>query len=268
MFLVSSILTAIHLPNYLGRKCQNLMQKVFHIRGEASFVLFMSMITGFPSSAYYISSLIDEKRLDIQSAQKIAAFSFFSNPLFILNTIGLFYLNNKKIGFIILLSHYLGNIILGICLRNRLKTNHASTKNIQESFTNSILKTSYTQVILDSIHKAFEVLLQILGIILFFLIITSFFDFLNQNHFIKAIFLGFFEITSGLKEIAGLPLSLFWKGLLSSFLLSFGGFCVHAQIMNLLQPKKIKYGPFFIARILHACIATILFVIFYCLIFH
>lgn len=262
MFLASSLLISIKLPNYLGRKLEKLMNKLFNLNGQSSFILFLSIITGFPSSAYFILSLMNNNLLNQKEAQKILCFSFFSNPLFIINTIGVLYLNNKTIALFILISHYLSNFILGYILKE--KTSIKKTIKIEnESFTYNILNTSYIKVILESIQKAFEVLLQILGIILFFLILSTFFEPIFKNDIIKALFLSILEITSGLKEIANLPISIFLKGILSTATISFGGLCIHAQIMNILNEKKISYRPFLISRILHIFISIILFIIIY-----
>jgi len=45
MFVISSILVEIGLPEFLGNLFSKLTNKLFKINGEASFVFFMSMIT-------------------------------------------------------------------------------------------------------------------------------------------------------------------------------------------------------------------------------
>ena len=59
-----------------------------------------------------------QNKLNEKEATKILMFSHFSNPLFILGTVSLTFLNNKKIGLIVMMSHYLSNIIIGFLFRN------------------------------------------------------------------------------------------------------------------------------------------------------
>ena len=59
-------------------------------------------------------------------------FCFFSNPLFIIGTIGILLLGNKKLGILILISHYLSNFIIAIVTRK--KKNNKEIINIRYGF--------------------------------------------------------------------------------------------------------------------------------------
>ena len=112
MFIISSILVEIDIPKVLGNIFKKPMNILFKTKGEGAFIFFMSMITGFPSSAKYINDLLNKKQINTKDAQKILMFSFFSNPLFIVNTVGIMFLKRQKIGIMLLISHILGNIII------------------------------------------------------------------------------------------------------------------------------------------------------------
>ena len=86
MFIISYILVEIGIPEFLGSIFYKVFNKLFLVNSNASFVFFMSMLTGFPSSAKYIDMLMDKKKIDSYDASKILTFTFFSNPLFIVNT--------------------------------------------------------------------------------------------------------------------------------------------------------------------------------------
>ena len=81
-------------------------------------ILILSIISGFPSNARNTRTLYDKGVITLDEANHILIFSHFSNPLFILTTIAIFFFNNAKIGIILLISHYLSNLILGILFRN------------------------------------------------------------------------------------------------------------------------------------------------------
>ena len=53
-----------------------------------------------------------------------------------------------------------------------------------------------------------------------------------------------------------IPLKL--KTIISTLIISFGGFSVHMQIISILSDTKIKYLPFLTARVLHALISSVL----------
>ncbi|MCM3175878.1 sporulation integral membrane protein YlbJ [Paenibacillus sp. MER 99-2] len=71
---------------------------------------------------------------------------------------------------------------------------------------------------------------------------------------------GLFEVTLGAKEAgtAGASIPLMYKAAAAAFVLSWGGLSVHAQIMSILSNTPMRYGPFLLARVIHALIAPLL----------
>ena len=259
MFIISYLLVNIGLPNFLGDLLSKITNKLFKAKKEASFIFFMSLITGFPSSAKNIKELLEESSINNNDASKILLFTFFSNPLFIINTIGIMFLNNKKLGIIILISHILGNIIIGIISRKYFATSNDNKVNLYNSSRNFYHKLSNTNiiaVIFKAIKDSLSTLVMIFGIITFFLIITSIIEnTFNLNTISKIIITSILEMTTGLKNLSLSNININLKAIISSMIVSFGGLSVHAQIMNILENKKVKYFPFLIARISHALIS-------------
>ena len=98
-----------------------------------------------------------------------------------------------------------------------------------------------------------------LGIVTFFLIITTLLrDILPLNVFNKTLLSGLLEMTQGVKYLSILPLSTITKSVLMTFLISFGGLSVHMQVLSIISDTKIRYAPFFVARMLHAGISALL----------
>lgn len=260
MFIISSILVEIDIPKVLGNIFKKPMNILFKTKGEGAFIFFMSMITGFPSSAKYINDLLNKKQINTKDAQKILMFSFFSNPLFIVNTVGIMFLKSQKIGIMLLISHILGNIIIGIIFKN-----YNQTKNIQNTKINNlkylntkINNTNLFKVLITSIKTSIETLINIFGIITFFLIIINIL--FKTKNIITIPLIGILEMTSGLKYLSLSNIDYNIKVLLSMFLISFGGFSVHFQIMSILHKKKVKYLPFLISRIIHGIISVLILI--------
>ena len=74
----------------------------------------------------------------------------------------------------------------------------------------------------------------------------------------NSILIGLLEFTSGLKSVSILNISFKLKLYISMFFISFGGFSVHAQIINILDNYKINYMLFLLSRILHGLISIII----------
>ncbi len=253
MFIISYILVEIKIPEVLGNIFKKPFYKLFKTRKEASFVFFMSMLTGFPSSAKYIESLMNKNLIDEKDANKILQFTFFSNPLFIINTVGIMFLNNIKLGYIILISHITGNIITGLIFRNYNKKEELKEENIRQSIRELIIKintTKFFNVLLNAIKDALSTMILIFGILVTFQIIITM---MPKSTIIK----GLIEMTIGLKYTSLLT-NTNLKLILSTFFLSFGGLCIHTQIMNILNKKRVKYLPFLLARIIHGITSSII----------
>jgi len=261
-FVLSELLVSYGLVEFLGEIFRPVMQRLFKIKGATAFVFIMSMISGFPSNAKYTRELYMNNLINEHEASKLLIFTCFSNPLFILGTISILFLGNKDVGILILLCHYLTNIIIGIIFRNfypsEKETNHVSLKNaiIKMNQRRINTKENFGKIFSKALLNSINTLLLILGVVTMFLVLTTIIDNItNLNSYNQSILNGFFEMTQGLKYVSLLNLPLKFKTVLSTMILSFGGLSVHMQVISIIGDTKIKYLPFLIGRILHAAIS-------------
>lgn len=269
-FIISEILINYGFIEFTGELFKPIMYKLFKTKGEAAYVFIMGMISGFPSSAKYVRELYKNNIFNEYEATKVLAFTHFSNPLFILGTISIVFLNNKEIGLLILLTHYISNIIIGLLFRNLYPS---KKENIKFSFKKSIElmtekrisnKKKIGLIISEAVINTINTLLLILGTITIFLIITTIIDNnINIHPYYQAILNGIIEMTQGLKYISIQEIPLKIKTIISTMFISFGGISVHMQIISILSDTKIKYFPFLLARIIHALISGLLVYFFF-----
>lgn len=264
-FVLSEILIHYGFIEFISELFRPLMGKLFCMNGSASFVFFMSLVSGFPSNAKYTRELYQKGMLDEEEASKILTFSHFSNPLFILGAVSLSFLKNKEVGFLILICHYVTNILLGILFRNYhksiVKKERVSLKKAVYAMHQKRIRNTKTfgQMIASALTNSIQTLLLILGTVTMFLVLTTIMDHnLNLNPFYQSILNGFIEMTQGLKYVSLLDIPLKLKSVLTVMILSFGGLSVHMQVLSIISDTKIKYLPFFTARLLHSAIAGIL----------
>ncbi len=255
--ILSNILMEYGFFDIISELLKPLTNKCFKSNEYGSVILILSIISGSPSNAKYINELLNKKLINEYDASKILLYTHFVNPLFIINTIGITFLKEKKIGIIILISHYIGNFIIGIVFRKYHKHTSSSKINISKIFNNLNKKRNNFIIILtNSIVSSINTLLIILGVITTCLIITSIIN-------INPIFNGLLEITQGLKYISTTNYLLLIKTIMITFLISFGGLSIHAQCFSILNNKKIKYTPYLLARIIHGIISsTIVYILF------
>lgn len=262
LFVLSELLITFGFVDILGFLGQNIVQKLFKAEKQASYVFILSMLTGFPSSAKYLSQLYDNKEIEENQVSKILMFTHFSNPLFVVGTIAITFLKNIKLAGLILFCHYIPNIIIGIIFR---KYHPIKKENTKSSFSNVIktLKANSKQklgtILGKAIINSINTLLLILGTVSIFLVITSILNTIfNFGPVPNAIINGIIEMSQGLKFVSLLSIPLRLKTTLSVMIISFGGLSVHLQIMSILSNTKIKYWPFLSARIIHSAISGML----------
>ena len=261
MFILTSILTSMGFPNLLGNIFENICITLFKTKGISSYVFFSSLLSGFPSSGKITNELLEKKEINEIDASKILNFTFLANPLFVINTVGIMFLINKRIGILIYTCHVISNLIVGILFRNlyNVKENKKDINIKKEltSFSDNLCKVNIIKEFLESISKTLLTLLNIFGVVTCFIILLNLIN-LNINPLFDTLFKGVIEQTTGLKylSLADIPYKL--KVYTSTFLISFGGLSIHAQIFNILSKYKIKYYPFLLARIIHALISVLL----------
>ena len=269
-FVISEIMIKYGIPEFLGTLLKPLMNKLFKIKSSSAFILVMSIISGNPSNAKYTKELLENGSINEKEATKILCFSCFANPLFILGTVSILFLNSPKVGILILTSHYLGNLIIGLLLRNYYPS---KKENIKVSFQNALKsmhqkrisnKNSFGTILTNSLINSINTLLLILGVTTICLVLTTIIDNnININSIFQSVLNGSIEMTQGLKYISLEALPLKIKCILSVMILSFGGLSIHLQIMSILSDTNIKYMPFLLSRIIHAIISGIsMFILF------
>ena len=250
-FIISDLLINYGFVESISYILGPIFKRIFNINSNATFVFIMSMISGLPSNAKYARKLYIDNKISDKSASKILMFSHFANPLFIIGTTSSF-LHSKYLSHIILISHYLGNIIIGILYRNY-------NVDIDDTTITKIDNKPLGTTIANAVINTIDTLLLILGTTTVFLIIaTTIFNTFNMPNYVKAFISCILEMTQGLKYISLLNISSIYKSIIITATLSFGGLSVHMQVLSIINDTKIKYKPFFMARIVHSIISSII----------
>lgn len=261
-FIISDILINYNITNYIPKLIKKIFNLLFNTNDNIITIFFLSLLSGFPSNARNIRKMYDLNEITLEEANHSLIFTHFSNPLFILGTVSVFFLKNEKLGLIILISHYLSNIILGILSRNTYSKpkNNYTTQNKKSQ--------NFPTVLTNSIKSSIDTLLLILGTLTCFLILSSLIiNRLNINSYNSTILKGILEITMGLKSLSLLNINNLYKTVLSTIFISFGGLSVHMQVLSQLIGTKISYKHFLIGRLYQAIISGLLSYIIYTIVF-
>lgn len=254
-FVLSEVLIKLGFVEITGKLFSPIMKFLFKTSGESAFIFIMSIISGNPGNAKYTRELYDCGLIDKNEASKMLMFTHFCNPLFILGTIGISFFSDYKIGLTLLLSHYLGNLVIGLCFRNKFPSNNFKT-NIKKRTSNT---ENIGTIITNSLLNSINTLILILGAISICLVLTTILDKnLNLTPFAQNIVNGIIEVTQGVKYVSLTNIDIKVKEILCVIFLSFGGLSIHLQVVSMIAGSDIKYIPFFIARVFHAIISVII----------
>ena len=254
-FVLSFLFINMGYPLILNKYFKNITRKIFHLSENTTFILLMSIISGFPSGAKYIVKDYNNNYITKEEGNQLLLFTHFANPLFVLGTCGIL-LNSKRLAYKILICQLLANIILGILVRPK---NITITKKKEVVFSTP----SLISILPDAINEAMEVLIFMLGSITIFQFFTNcFLLFTNESVFFRTIFTGIMDLTSGINLVPTLSISIELKALLMLIFITFGSLSVHLQVINAIKNTNLSYTNFFIGRILETIISIILFLLF------
>ena len=263
-FIISNLLLQYNFVDKISFLFKRIMPTIFKLPKEACFPLIISLFSGFPSGAKATADLVNENILTKEQGTSLLTFTHYSNPLFILGFIGTIILGNQKLGTIILISHLLSGLIIGIIFRPKNIENNKNYNKTQKVRK----KTNFGSALKTSIFTSLETMFLLLGIVTIFLILTTIMSkLLPCSETTKSIIAGILEMTQGIKLVSTLPISTLIKTVIITIFISFGGISVHMQVLSIISETKIKYKHFLLARILHSILAAILVFILYLIFF-
>ncbi|MGX1264757.1 sporulation integral membrane protein YlbJ [Rossellomorea marisflavi] len=288
-FIVSELLIGFGVVRLIGILLEPLMRPLFKVPGVGGFAWSMGMASGFPAGARLTARLRQEKQLSRIEAERLVSFTNSSNPLFIFGAVSAGFFQNAALGIILALSHYLGNVVVGLTMRFYGRDDHeGAERSVRRKFS---VKEAFKglhesrmadhrplgKLLGDAVSSSIQSLLMIGGFIILFSVLNQVLYHLHITTVLSSgissllsffqlppklsipVIPGLFEITLGSQMTSELAeVSLFQQAVLVSFLLGFSGFSIQAQVASILAETDIRFKPFFFARILHGVAAAII----------
>ncbi|WP_057915066.1 sporulation integral membrane protein YlbJ [Peribacillus muralis] len=292
-FLIfSELLISFGVVRFIGVMLEPFMRPLFRVPGVGGFVWAMGLASGFPAGAKFTVRLRQEEQLTRIEAERLVCFTNSSNPLFLFVAVAVGFFHNPHLGIILALSHYLGNFCVGIIMRfYRRKEEKTDLKSItklpslRQAF-NQMHRTRiketrpFGSLLGDAVLSSIQTLLMIGGFIILFSVVNKLLFHMNITGLLASIvsgilhiinfpeslsppfISGMFEMTLGSKLTSAVEnASLFQQTVMTSFILAFNGFSIQAQVASFLASTDIRFLPFFIARIAHGFLASIITVL-------
>lgn len=282
-FVATELLSHTNIIEILGNVCNCFMKPLFNVRGEGSFAFIMGIISGYPIGAKIASKFRENGTCSKEECERLLSFTNNSGPLFIIATVGISMFGNSSIGFLLLFTHLLASISVGIIFRfwkhgkntisyskNPLISNQKNLKfsKLGEIFSSSITSSINTLLLIGGFIVLFSVVISILKTSNILNILANLlypvFNVLHIPSEVAPNFIaGIFELTNGLSLICDIHVrKLSTNIVLAAFLLGFGGISVLLQVWSVISKTDLSIKPYIIGKILQANFAAIYTYIF------
>ena len=266
----SSVLPAL-LPFFICANFLNYMG-ITAVLKPSAFTFTMSVMSGYPMGAKIIGDMGRRKYISVAEAKRLLSFCSTSGPAFLVGAVGVGMLGSTAAGLIIAASHYGGALINGFIFTLINKKNRivkvAGYRKVEEH-KRTVVKKDLLELFTNAILDSFKSVGIILAYIIIFMFITDAIQFSGALNivdapFIKGIFKGMFEMTVGCASLSYCTdITMQWKCIFYTFLISFGGLSIIGQSMSMLSGLNISIFYFIWTKICHSFWSVFLaFIIF------
>jgi len=275
-FVATELLSHTNITYYLGKILNRFMKPIFNIRGEGCFAFIMGIISGYPMGAKIAANFRENNVCSREECERLLSFTNNSGPLFIIGTVGIGMFGNSTTGFLLLITHLLAAISVGIIFRFwkfNIKSQTLSNKYVNSK--DNISLSNLGGIIGNSISNSINTILLIGGFVVLFSVIISI---LQNSHFLDLIYTcikplfalfniplefvngsicGVLEITNGLNIICNISIKkLSINIIIASFLLGLGGISILLQVWSTIAKTDLSIKPYILGKLLHGCLAA------------
>ena len=291
-FVITNLLSHTKVVSTIGKLLDKCMRPIFNVPGVGGFAFVMGLISGYPVGAKIVADFREKGLVTKDEGERLLAFTNNSGPLFILSSVGIALFGDTKTGLLLLVTHILSCITVGILLakfskKSEIENSYDTKKNFSHS---SKLKSKYNSsessqditlknlgaVLTTSINNSISTIFMIGGFVVIFSVIiailnqTSVLDKLStflypilnllniDLEFAKPLLSGILELTNGVNLVANIPSKLISQNIvLSAFLLGFGGFSVLLQVYSIVSKTDLSMKKYLVGKFLQGIVAGI-----------
>lgn len=216
----------------------------------------MAVLSGYPMGAKLAADAYLMGFLAKPDLYRVLSYSMVTGPAFIIGAVGVEFYDEKHLGYILAISHYLSAALNGLLHGGFVLKGQTSDKR------NRTIDSNYT-CLTDAILDSFKTIGIILAYIMMFMIGTDMLQFSGAFSTIpadygEALIKGMMEMTVGCNALRGCQCSMLLKLTLTSFFISFGGLSIMGQSMSMLKDCPVTFWKILQIKSSHGVISGIL----------
>ena len=266
--IICSMLIYYDGINLYSRFLGPLVCRPLSLSKNCSFPIVASILCGYPLGAKYCADIYTMGY--IKKDEYIRLLNIASNvgPLFLIGSVASALLNNIALGYILLAGSYTSCLLIGFITKKKRTVTNTDSLKIEHYYSPNL-----GVAVKNSIESSITTILNIGGFIIIFSVVISliknntFITFIIQNieHFFKipsgalyAVLLGSIEITNGCNILSSLSISIPLKLSLISFLCSFSGLAIIAQVSSFVSNTGISLTRYILFKFIQGIFAFII----------
>ncbi|CAM3707933.1 sporulation integral membrane protein YlbJ [Marinicrinis lubricantis] len=298
--VIAELMLGFGIVHFFGTLLDPIMRPLFRVPGIGGFVMAMGFASGYPVGSKLAAQLREQHLITRLEGERLIAFTTTSDPIFLIGAVSVGFFHLPSAAIILAIAHYGGAILIGLIFRfygyGREQKNAEPAKPLPSKRKNIVMQAFQNMhrarlenqkpiglLLQDSIQSAIKLIMVIGGLVVFFSVFMeclSIINVLGALYFIThqlfdlfsipldlapAFMNGWFEVTLGARSAgtAGAEVPLMLKCAAASFVLSWGGLSVHAQVASLINRTDFSYKPFLWARLIHGFISAAIVVAFW-----
>lgn len=249
-FLFLSSLTSYFASPLMSHFLAPVLCPLLGITPPSIPAIISGILGGFPSGAAESARLYSERKISKEEAERLPLFCNNAGLMFTVGTIGAGHFSSFKAGLILYFFHIFSSVICAVLTRDNKGKRIRYTKEPYSPVPLSRFPELFTKALKNSVCA----MAMISGNFIVFSVFTSllFLTFGKTPH--VCFIAGLFEVTGGLLAMKENSAGL----ILSAFLLSFNGFCVHMQSMSFFAPLKLSMKKCILGKIFCAFLSALL----------
>ncbi|MGN0203531.1 MAG: nucleoside recognition domain-containing protein [Coprococcus sp.] len=241
--LILQFMLAGGTVSWLGHIMGPAITRIFGLSPAGSFCILTGFLCGFPMGALTASQIFEQKLINKEEAQLLAAACNNAGPMFLSSYILEQQLHTGNRRPVLTLIFY-GSALLWLWIRSRLL--HTKPISPQTSFSHKKnTSVSFRQILLNSSELMLKVGVSMMIFAIFCEIIQGISGISPENAAFVTLLM---EITNGANVIAGLSLTNKIKTVLIMSGTAFGGLCIAFQTYTLIHSQKLSFIKYLIDK--------------------